>query len=145
MTPPAFDADVVAARLRVLADTLADLGRLRGATADRLEDDPILRAATERFIQVIVDMAVDINGHILVSTMRRTPATARGTFLEMAAAGVLDPELAAALAPSAGMRNLLVHRYADIDVAIVAAAVSEILDGYERYVRDIGTWLVERR
>lgn len=144
MTPPGFDADVVGARLRLLADTLDDLEPLRGASASDLASDPIVRAATERFIQVIVDLAVDINSHILVSVAGRTPPTARGTFLELGSAAVLDPELAARLAPSAGMRNLLVHRYADIDVGIVADAIDEILDGYARYVSGIGTWLAER-
>jgi uncharacterized protein YutE (UPF0331/DUF86 family) len=65
MTPPTLDAEVIAARLRLLADTLADLSALRGVDAERLRAEPLTRAAAERLLQVAVDLAVDVNAHII--------------------------------------------------------------------------------
>ena len=48
--------------------------------------------------------------------------------------GVLPPELAAALAPAAGLRNRLVHEYDDLDDAVVLAAVAEAGRLFPRYV-----------
>jgi len=60
----------------------------------------------------------------------------------MAEAGVIDDSLAATLAPSAGMRNLLVNRYADIDVAIVADSIGDVLDHYAEFVAQVSRWLL---
>jgi uncharacterized protein YutE (UPF0331/DUF86 family) len=141
MTPRRLDRDVVGRRLRLLRDALDDLEALRGVTPQRLTAEPLVRAAAERLIQVAVDLAVDINGHIAVTSSGRAPATGRESFEAAAAAGALDEALALGLAPSAGLRNLLVHRYADIEVDLVAAAVGEVLDGFGRYVREVAAYV----
>ncbi len=55
--------------------------------------------------------------------------------------GVLEAELAERLAPSAGLRNVLVHRYADIRVDLVAGAIGLVLDDFAAYVRSIAAHL----
>ncbi len=50
-----------------MEESLRDLGLL----ADRTADDPAApldRAAAERLIQVVVDLAVDVNSHLAVAT-----------------------------------------------------------------------------
>jgi uncharacterized protein YutE (UPF0331/DUF86 family) len=49
--------------------------------------------------------------------------------------------LAERLAPSAGLRNVLVHRYADIRVDLVAGAIGLVLDDFAAYVRSIAAHL----
>ncbi|MGH9244823.1 MAG: type VII toxin-antitoxin system HepT family RNase toxin [Acidimicrobiales bacterium] len=141
MTPELPDREVMTRRLRLLADTLHDLSPLRGVPPDRLASEPITRAAVERLIQVIVDLAVDVNAHLAVSVLGRAPSTGRESFLLAADAGVLERPLAERLAPFAGMRNLLVHRYADIRLNLVAAAVDVVLDGFDIYVRAVASYL----
>ena len=143
MTPRRLDGDVVGRRLRLLRDALDDLAPLRGVTPQRLADEPLVRAAAERLIQVAVDLAVDINGHIAVTASGQAPATGRQSFESAAAAGALDEALADELAPSAGLRNLLVHRYTDIKVDLVATAVDEVLDGFGRYVGQVAAYVQE--
>ena len=48
------------------------------------------------------------------------------------------------LAPVAGLRNVLVHRYADLDVELVANAVDEVLDGFAEYVIQVAAFLRSR-
>jgi uncharacterized protein YutE (UPF0331/DUF86 family) len=141
VTPRALDSDIVGRRLRLLRDALDDLAELRGVTAERLTTEPLTRAAAERLIQVAVDLAIDINGHVAVATAGRAPTTGRESFELAAQAGALDASLADRLAPSAGLRNLLVHRYVDIRVDLVAAAVDEVLDGFDDYVADIARFV----
>ena len=141
MTPRALDRDIVGRRLRLLRDALDDLGPLSGITAERLTDEPLTRAAAERLIQVAVDLAIDINGHVAVATAGRGPTTGRESFELAARAGALDPSLADRLAPSAGLRNLLVHRYVDIKVDLVAEAVDEVLVGFDEYVAEMARFV----
>lgn len=144
MTPASPDAEVLGRRLRLLRDTLGELDALRGVTADELAADAIRRAATERLLQVVVDLAVDINAHIAVTINAAAPATARQSFPAAALAGALPAALADELAPSTGLRNVLVHRYTDIRVDLVADAVDPVLEGYARYVESVSAWLLDR-
>jgi len=141
VTPARLDPESVERRLRALADALADLEQLRGATSVRLDTEPLTRAAAERLVQVVVDLAIDVNAHIAAAHLHRAPATARQSFLDAATVGAIDASLAALLAPTAGLRNVLVHRYIDIDSQIVAAAIDVVLDGYADYLRSVARWL----
>ena len=126
MTPPSLDRDTAAARLRAMRDSLDELDALRDATPSSLRDEPLTRAAAERLIQVVVDLAVDVNGHVAVSASGAAPATGRDSFIAAAAVGAIDGELAERLVPSAGLRSVLVHRYTDIRTDLVAECIERL-------------------
>ena len=53
-----------------------------------------------------------------------------------------DPQdLAERLAPSAGLRNVLVHEYAQVDLALVARGVELARTDYRAYVREVARGL----
>jgi len=124
-----------------MQDTLAELEVLRGSDRELLEVEPLTRAAAERLIQVIVDLAIDINGHVAVATLGRAPQTGRDSFAAAAEAGALPAALADALAPLAGLRNVLVHRYTDIRIELVADSITIVLDGFAEYVKALARFL----
>jgi uncharacterized protein YutE (UPF0331/DUF86 family) len=45
------------------------------------------------------------------------------------------------MAPSAGLRNVLVHRYADIDLGVVAGAVERVLTDFPDYLRQVARFV----
>ncbi len=55
------------------------------------------------------------------------PTTGRGAFASLAAHGKLAPALASRLGLAYGLRNLLVHDYAEVDRVQLAAAVGGAL------------------
>ena len=55
----------------------------------------------------------------------------------MGDSGILSPELARRLAPSAGLRNRLVHEYDALDDDRVLAAIRTALELYPRYIQAI--------
>lgn len=141
MNPRQPDFAVVERRLRALSDALEDLQRIRDIDAAGFRADPIARAAAERLLQVSVDLAVDVNAHLSTAALGRAPATGRESFLALAEAGIIARDLADLLAPAAGLRNVLVHRYVDIDVELVTRAVGDVLDLMPRYVDEVATYL----
>lgn len=141
MTPARVDRDVVLQRLRLIERSLSELEALQGADEARLRAEPLTRAAAERLVQVVVDLAFDVNGHLAVSLLGRAPETGRQSFLDLAEAGVLSTDLAERLAPSAGLRNVLVHHYVDVRVDVVAAAIGLALDQYRAYVTAVSRFL----
>jgi len=134
---------------RKLARIVEDLGRLRRATGLDLEAwraDEDRRDALERRLQTCVDAAIDLNAHLLVALGHPAPASSYQGFLELAArTGVLDESLAARLAPSAGLRNRLVHRYDDLDDALVLQGVHRAVELFPRYVAAVQAYLDDVR
>jgi uncharacterized protein YutE (UPF0331/DUF86 family) len=142
MTPRVVESDVIRRRLRLMEDSLGDLRLLADQTAEDLAATPLYRAAAERLIQVVVDLAVDINSHLAVAGGAPAPETGRDSFPAAAAVGALTDDLARRLAPSAGLRNLLVHRYADIRLDLLTVGIAATLADYPVYIREISTYLL---
>ena len=65
----------------------------------------------------------------------------RESFLAIGRASVITTELAEQLAPSAGLRNRLVHEYDEIDDQIVLQSVGTALDQYGRFIAAIEKYL----
>jgi uncharacterized protein YutE (UPF0331/DUF86 family) len=142
MTPRRLDSDVVQRRLHLMEESLSVLGLLGDRTADDLAAAPLDRAAAERLIQVVVDLAVDVNSHLVVTAGVPAPETGPESFHAVAKAGVLTPDLSQRLAPSAALRNLLVHRYGDIRLDLLATGIAATLDAYPTYIAQVSAYVL---
>lgn len=144
MTPPLLDAAAVQVKLALMAALLDDLDGVGAVDAPVLERDRMLRHAVERVLTQLVDLAVSVNGHVAVAGGRAAPATYRESFAAAAATGALPAALADRLAPSAGLRNVLVHEYTAVDLGLVVRGVEVARTDYRAYVRAVAGWLVDR-
>jgi len=131
------DRDVVKRKLAVIAGNLDALQRIPGLRRDEYEKDVFLKKGTERLIQELIEAAIDINTHLIVELGGAAPDTYFDTFLQLGALRVVPDDLARSLAPSAGLRNRLVHEYDIIDDALVLASVDDAAKLYAEYVRII--------
>jgi uncharacterized protein YutE (UPF0331/DUF86 family) len=125
------------------------LGQLLAFRDRRYEDlvaDPIRLAAVERIVERMVQRAIDVNEH-LISTLstgeeaRTTRLTYRETFLRLADLGLYDADFAQDIARSAGLRNILVHEYNDIDHRILFQAIPDAVEQYHAYVNAVRAFL----
>jgi uncharacterized protein YutE (UPF0331/DUF86 family) len=128
-------------RLAGIAENLERLGAIVPLTLEQYRGDWQCRKATERVLQEIVEAAVDINQHLLVSASGEPAPDYRQSFLEIGRLGVVPAELASALAPSAGLRHRLVHEYDEIDDAIVLVAVRSARNLYPAYLEAVENYL----
>ena len=62
----------------------------------------------------------------LVVEQGSSPSSYRESFLEAGRLEIVPVDLAARLADAAGLRNVLVHMYEDIDYQIVAGSIGTI-------------------
>src|SRR6059058_5389978 len=115
----------------LLAERSASVLRHLDRVAAHLPADPVdltpLSAATDtvvlhlwQAVQVVIDLAVST----CVRLGLGSPPTYGDAFRRLAAAGLLDDELAKRLSAAAGFRNLIVHAYADLDLRRVHAIAS---------------------
>jgi uncharacterized protein YutE (UPF0331/DUF86 family) len=122
------DADSVFAKLARLDALLAvlDHARTRGRTA--VTSDLHLQLEVERALQVSIQICIDVGAH-LVSELGLKPAEDyQGVFSSLGAHGTIDDDLANRLGDAAGLRNLLVHDYGDIDHARLWDSLGDLDD-----------------
>jgi uncharacterized protein YutE (UPF0331/DUF86 family) len=144
MTPRALDVATVQAKLRLMRDLVDDLRSANDPDVARLREQRLLLRAVERVLTQLVDLAVAVNTHIVAATVDRAPASYRESFSSAAQIGLISSELAGDLQLAAGMRNLLVHAYAAVDLDRVASALPLARDQFDRYIRDVAAWLSDR-
>ena len=109
------DRDVFDRRLGKLAEWLKFLRRIAEHDLDTFLVDPGLQAQAERWLHLLVEGALDLGNHLIADRGWPSPTTNRGVFRTLTEQGVLDPPLGQKLEDWAGLRNLLVHVYLEID------------------------------
>jgi uncharacterized protein YutE (UPF0331/DUF86 family) len=116
------------------------LEQLQKFTPNSYEDyvkDLISKYAVERLLQLIVDLALDIN-NIILSALKNPPAADYfSSFVDLAECQVLDETFAYKIAPSTGLRNRLIHEYEEINDAIVFKSISQTIELYTLYIKEI--------
>lgn len=133
--------EVVRRKLSHLHGYLQELERHRAITYEQYLALGGPRREVERLLQLLVEAAVDINVHLVTELGGAPPGDYHSSFLDAARQGVLPAELASRLAPAAGLRNVLVHEYGDIDDAQVHGSIPRALDGWAEYARALESWL----
>jgi uncharacterized protein YutE (UPF0331/DUF86 family) len=132
-----IDAAIVRGKLGRIMTSLELLRSIQAMSLEEYRGRVWERKGTERVLQEAIEAALDINAHVIAERGHEVPADDYGGFVKLGELGLLSRDLAAALAPSAGLRNRLVHEYDTLDDAKVLAAVGTILDLYPRYIRAI--------
>jgi uncharacterized protein YutE (UPF0331/DUF86 family) len=144
VTPRRLDPDSVTAKLQVVRGALDVLESVGDATPAQLHADAILRGAVERYLTLLVDQAVAINLHLAAASGQPVVRDYSSSFAAVAEAGAVPADLAEALAPSAGMRNVLIHAYVAVDLDRVAAALPLARRDFGRYVAAVAAFLADR-
>lgn len=122
--------DVLARKLERLRIYLTGLAPHEGKSAEEVRADPY---EVERLLELLVQVAVDIVSHELAER-GRVPDSYRDAFLAAGAEGLLPEGLSERLAKAAGLRNVLVHLYNEIDYEIVAASIGRALRDFGRFL-----------
>ena len=113
MTDPAL----VAKKLAQIESCLSDLRRL--AQPEALATDVREQRFVEHTLQVAIQAALDVASHIVSDRRLGEPRTNRELFDLLQRDGWIEDTLAVALRNMVGFRNVLVHGYDEVDLAVV--------------------------
>jgi uncharacterized protein YutE (UPF0331/DUF86 family) len=98
---------------------------------------PEVRAMTERWLELAIQICIDLGTQLLMEGSARAPDSYAGVFQSMAEADLLAADLADRLSEAAKQRNLLVHLYMEIDDRKVFASLGS-LDDLRRFAAIVG-------
>ena len=139
------EVEVVRRKLATIVGDLKALGPIGVMGKENYIEDFYKRKATERLLQELIEAAIDINVHLIVEAGHTAPDDYYESFVKMGELGIISSDLADKLAPSAGLRNRLVHEYDMLDHAVILKAVATAEEMFSKYVKEINDYLSKEK
>jgi uncharacterized protein YutE (UPF0331/DUF86 family) len=133
------DTHFIRRKIKLIQEDLSELDHLAHYSFDEISKDHIKLLAVERLLEKIIMRAIDINQH-LIAELGKGNEQVRGyedTFYILSQLGIYGEEFAKQIAPSAGLRNRLVHEYNNTKQDIIYKSVNEAIEQYVKYCDSI--------
>jgi len=131
----------VTRKLQELEECVRQLRKLQGYSYNEVADDLEKIWAIERGIQVSIQIIIDVGNYILASIGENHVEDYTNVFDKLGQHGVLPPEFALEIRGMAGFRNILVHRYTEVDLKRVYDILQNRLDDFIKYIEYIEFYL----
>lgn len=131
---------IVKARIRKIEECVADLQGIRKLPARTFFENRSVRAAAERLLQVAIQSVLDIGSHIIAERGFREANGYAEIIDILCEEDVLPRRFAARIRGMAGLRNILVHDYLEVDPAELRKHLGRLKD-FERYCRFVIEYL----
>lgn len=136
-----IEKEILRRKLAVIIENLKALEPIENMAGEEYIKDIYKRKATERLLQELIEAAIDINTHIIVQTGHTAPDDYYESFIKAGELKIISTDLAKRLAPSAGLRNRLVHEYDLLEHSRVLEAVRMAEDLYTNYIKEIENYI----
>ena len=131
------DLGVVVDKLIRMHQYITELQALKPESYQQYKADHKTRYAVERVMQLVVDLALDVN-NILLTHHKKPPASDYyNSFIDLSECDVFEIQFALAIAPSTGLRNRLVHEYEEINDKVVYDSINVMVDMYSQYMEKV--------
>lgn len=131
------ERDVVLRKCAAIEHHASRLRAKLPLAAAALESDESLRNDVCFDLLQVVQACIDLAVHACTHEALGAPETPAAAFALLARHGIIAEPLAARLAQAAGLRNLIVHRYADIHAARLAAAIAAGMGDFDEFAASL--------
>ena len=127
-----IDREIISAKFDIIEKDLEFLEEFKAMDeADFLGSYKNIQSVKYSLLEII-EACIDIAYHIVAAKGLGQAEDYREIFIMLGKKGVLDQKLASRLGDMAGFRNLLVHRYGEIDnlrvLEIIKSELSDIME-----------------
>jgi uncharacterized protein YutE (UPF0331/DUF86 family) len=119
--------DIAAGKVRNIRDCVQRLRRYDPGTLAAIEADPMLQDALVLNVQRACQAAIDLATHLVQAMRLGPPNDSRDAFRLLETAGRLPHELSTKLQAMVGFRNVAVHRYHELSLAVLRTILDERL------------------
>ncbi|MFQ6128733.1 MAG: DUF86 domain-containing protein [Thermoplasmata archaeon] len=130
--------------MREIHSKLEDLRRYTGLLKgyrergrEQLESDLTLRGAVERYLHLAIECVLEIGEMIISKEGWRKPETYREVIEILGERGALPAEFAGKFSRVAGLRNILVRRYSDVDLDELHNHLEDDMKDFDEFARHV--------
>lgn len=135
------NASIIAAKLADLANRIERAHRHCPATSNELATDVDALDLVSFNLMLAVQTCSDIAFHIISDEGWPTASSLSAGFDRLVEHGLTTAETAKQLKLAVGLRNVVAHGYAHIDVAIVHAAATTGIEDLRRFAADVARYI----
>lgn len=126
---------IIERKLRVIEENISDIKSWNIASLQQLKESSLLQKATERALQISIEVMIDISERILALNKIEPANTSAENMKKLEQIGVIrsfDD-----YANMVRFRNFIVHRYEKIDIEIIYAILKNNLHLFTQFVNEI--------
>jgi uncharacterized protein YutE (UPF0331/DUF86 family) len=131
------DTNVVLSRITKIRECTAVLRRYSLLDQKAFLRNTDISSSAERQLQVAIQAVIDIGNHVLSDRDLGTPKDYRDIFRILAEHKIVSKALSIRLSAMAGLRNVLVHDYLDVDLKIVYRILKKDLVDFETFIKAV--------
>lgn len=134
------DEEIVGDLLGYINRYTNDLKRMQGLSRREYEDDMVTRRAVERTFVNLIQACIDLAKHIRLTEGLSPSGTSKREVEALGNAEIISDETREHIEEAVGFRNLLTHRYGEIDHEVVYRILQNDLRWFERFQHEVARW-----
>jgi len=138
------DEDIVIDKLRHSNEYTNDLKQFRGMTKETYTSEMVTQRAVERTFMDLIQSCIGLAQHIRSEENLGPSSTSREEIEALGDANVISRQTQARMEEAVGFRNVLAHRYGDVNHDVVYAVLHEDLQWFEKFQQEIAQWYQQR-
>lgn len=128
------DRDKIEGLLRHLQEYTAFLHQIAQQDQAAFLNDPKSIGSARYYLQVSIETYINIANHIIATERLRAPQDYRDTFTVLNEASILPGDLTQTMRELAGLRNLLVHVYCEVDDRMIYEGIRAELADFDAFI-----------
>jgi len=137
------DEEIVVDKLRYINEYTNDLKQMRGISKTEYVDDVVVQRAVERTFMNLIQSCIDLSQHIRASEDFSPSGTAKTDRVAWECRHT-PARCAKQMEEAVGFRNILAHRYGDVNHDVVYAVLHNDLHWFDQFQQEIAQWFQQR-
>ncbi len=134
-----IDMDILYAKVGNIHNCLRRIREVTHLETDRLDDIDVQDIFVLN-LQRAVQSAIDLSAHIVATEGLGVPSSLKETFILLQRAEILSPSLTSRMVSMVGFRNIAVHDYQNLDVAVLKGILTQNLKDLEDFTHSVLTF-----
>jgi uncharacterized protein YutE (UPF0331/DUF86 family) len=139
------DEEVVATKLERIHEYTNDLAEMRGIPKEEYVSDVVLQRAVERTLMNLIQSCIDLAQHVRAANGMSAGGTAKDEIQALGELEIISRDTQQKIEEAVGFRNVLAHRYGEVDHDVVYEVLHEDLHWFKRFQQEVAQWLRDRR
>ncbi len=141
-----IDKEKVRKFVSLMKDSVQELNNLglESMAFEEYFDNKTLRALSEHYLRIAIEAAMDLGRHVLAARSLKVPEEYKKIGQILGENGIIPLEMANKLTAMAGLRNILVHLYWDIDYRQIYRVVTGELEDFDRFAQSIQEYVEKK-
>ncbi len=136
-----IDKELIRRKLESLREYIQRLEELKALNKQNFLGDHHNFGLAEHYLQLSIEIVLDVCRHLVVALNIKTPEDSRGLFQILAEQNILTGKFSEKNKNMAGFRNRLVHEYSEVDHGRVYTYLQNYFGEFEIFIVEISRYL----